>query len=794
VTKGAKASSERTLHAGAPISQRQPALAPSRGPGFYPVRILNPDSRLRAGCYLLRYTWDTPEIDVKHYEGTLRVQHILKDDHEPSGVKYILASGDLYAHPRGESVTTPPELKANPIIIPIFPREAYRFYLCVKSIPFWSISPAGFTMAIESHSYDPKNRLWCPEGQFMAKMQWQLAPEDYPSNTLYATGHVYQHRGEHNGTLTMTWISEYYRRAKLTIHRAPANVSSRKRSILPDDDLVPMPVAKAFQAGSHAAAVVSSTDPAANGPANGSDSDSLKKEWRKHFATLGWELDVDVVDGREVDLSRKSDRRGTSWTEAQIRSVMRQLRENQQQKTDQAPDGLWRYDLVCLPSLLDKVPGLTVYDNEDAAKGHARELATVAADYEFPKATGKNGDVYDYGADAGRPLKSEPDLYFRTAMHEIGHAMGLNHNSAEHGFMMPTDALAHIANQTEKRSFPANAEMSFSFGDLQRLRHWPDVMVRPGTNADANVPPSITIPLFPDAGQDEPIPPKRELAQHVGLHVAPLNGVAQVPLGAPVRIEFQLLPLTPNAEVPKGPSFKSGALTVWVTDPDGKTRGVSPMSNEADADVLVKLARPASQKSKIDPATHLPVSVTGGATLLRGDDGPLFPSPGEYTIDLNVSWWTWYKSAKKRGVEYVVKGVTKVMITPPETANHTDAARKVLNTPELQEVLVRHSALSTCHSSEADALNEALDCPVLQPHFAYLKFRVLADALPVVGGDLKQAFEVLINTNDPDEEPAQDPFLTQPERERVQKLLPSSKSVVDSDPVYAAVKKLLKLK
>src|SRR6185503_14705949 len=108
-----------------------------------------------------------------------------------------------------------------------------------------------------------------------------------------------------------------------------------------------------------------------------------------------------------------SDRRGTSWTEAQIRSVMRQLRENQQQKTDQAPDGLWRYDLVCLPSLLDKVPGLTVYDNEDAAKGHARELATVAADYEFPKATGKNGDVYDYGADAGRPLKSEPDLYFR---------------------------------------------------------------------------------------------------------------------------------------------------------------------------------------------------------------------------------------------------------------------------------------------------------------------------------------------------------------------------------------------
>jgi hypothetical protein len=36
--------------------------------------------------------------------------------------------------------------------------------------------------------------------------------------------------------------------------------------------------------------------------------------------------------------------------------------------------------------------------------------------------------------------------------------------------------------------------------------------------------------------------------------------------------------------------------------------------------------------------------------------------------------------------------------------------------------------------------------------------------------------------------------LTQPERERVQKLLPSSKSVVDSDPVYAAVKKLLKLK
>jgi hypothetical protein len=60
----------------------------------------------------------------------------------------------------------------------------------------------------------------------------------------------------------------------------------------------------------------------------------------------------------------------------------------------------------------------------------------------------------------------------------MGHAMGLGHNDAGFHIMRPTDGIAQGA--SADKPFPANIEWSFEPNDEHRLRHWPDIAVRPG--------------------------------------------------------------------------------------------------------------------------------------------------------------------------------------------------------------------------------------------------------------------------------------------------------------------------
>lgn len=63
-------------------------------------------------------------------------------------------------------------------------------------------------------------------------------------------------------------------------------------------------------------------------------------------------------------------------------------------------------------------------------------------------------------------------------VHEIGHAMGLGHKLSGTSFMRPTDGIADSA--TPDMPFPGNIAWSFAPEDEHRLRHWPDIIVRPG--------------------------------------------------------------------------------------------------------------------------------------------------------------------------------------------------------------------------------------------------------------------------------------------------------------------------
>ena len=699
-------------------------------------QILNPDGRLRAGCYLICYTPDTPESDIIHYDGQrheFELRAAKRVAESLGAAQHVIAQIDLRMFggsaltsqipvPKDRPIEEPKVGITDAIPIPVFPRDEYRFYLCVKSVPCWSITPAGFNLVLESHSYDCMNGFWYPEGQFIAKMAWQLPPPGYPSNGLHATGQVYELHGGHNGTLTMTWISPFFRRAKLVIHRA--------------------------------------TEEKLPGP--------QENKGAEEFKSFDWQLEAQVVENEEY-LLRNGQATEVPWTRADLLKVMKVIRQSQQ------PDQLWRYDLLCVPTLIDDLRGITYYQTENSSCGYARELATIATDATFPENDGTNGDLYNYGRARGEMLKSQPDLFFRTAMHELGHAMGLNHNLAEDGFMMPTNVLARVENQVSA-TFPGNAKLLFSSGDMQRLRHWPDVLVRPGTNADGNVLPSITVPIFPDPGQDEQPPPRKELARDVFLHATALHDQAEVPLGAPVRIVYELVCRGHEARVPESPSLKSGALSIQVTAPDGSVRTVMPMTNVEDTAALrtIYLTPPGKDSEARDSAGSPPSDrVIAATTLLGQDERLLFPSPGEYALRLRVTWWDSDRKHKNRGVEYFVEDETKVMITPPETDEHVEAARLVLGAPELQEVLVRHS---DSFPKANKALEKALESKVLGPHFAYMEFRVQADRLLAVDGNLKPAFDVLFNTKEPKAKPRK-PLLTEPERETAADILSKARPV-----------------
>jgi hypothetical protein len=449
----------------------------------------------------------------------------------------------------------------------------------------------------------------------------------------FLRGDVRDSEGAVIGSMSMGWVSRHLRRATIEIDR-----------------------------------VAGCERPLAN---------SAGLDWHGVFEQVGWHVGVVLSDS---DVEEPPDE---TWSKAELHAALLARRDSVDL------DREWRYWLVCV-SQLDSNPRGVMFDDIITDSDHLpREGAGLSADWMVP-------DEAPWGLIRGQRFGTATDAYFRAAVHELGHAMGLKHNLTDMGFMNATEEIANHA--VPPHQFPENVQWSHAPDDQKRLRHWPDPWVRPG-----GVPfgrDYLGAPISADDAVEEP--------EGVELDVRVLTPT--VPIGAPVRVELRLSK-GEGVLVPADLGLDAGHVSGTITDPTGTTRAFGPLLSCAEERLV-----------DVD-------LVEGSMTLLRGREGALLPFAGPYTVTVDVQWHA-------GGLALRTSGSAAVMVTPAIDAAHAEAALAVLTTPDALLTL----ALGGDHLAEGQAaIAAALDCQVLRPHFAYVEAKRAASRFFDRPADLDRA-------------------------------------------------------
>jgi hypothetical protein len=504
------------------------------------------------------------------------------------------------------------------------------------------VAPEGSVFGFELFDFEHSSNAWSEAVELTAHLNRAGAPEAYPSREDFLVGEVLDSSGRSIGELTIGWVHRRLRRAVIELDRVPK-----------------------------------SETPLANAEGRG---------WAEVFESIGWDVTVEESD---IDVVEPT---GKSWSSAELHAEM--LRRRSTTNLDE----VWRYWLVSVRRLDEDDRGLMFDRNSADSNNVPREAAGLASHWKIP-------DEDPWGLVRGRRFGSVPDLYFRTALHEVGHTMGLEHNTRELGIMCPTLTVAQSA--VAAKPFPENVEWSYEAKDSRRLRHMPDHWVRPG-----GVPFGIGLgkASLPESVDREP----------VGLELDVSLLLPEVPIGAPVRVDLTLR--SARAEPVAAPldlSMKSGEVHGTVTDPSGRVRSFRPLVRYTEQRPLEDLAEG--------------VTRTGSLTLLRGAEGALFPTPGEHTIEVQVEW-------ESGGVLRRVTGSVTVAISSAVDEDHAEAARRVMDAPDALLTLV----LGGDHlPAGLQAIRAALANHVLKPHFAYIEAKRIASGFQDRPADLAGAAELI---------------------------------------------------
>ncbi len=535
------------------------------------------------------------------------------------------ASGDLYRHQRrlrfcnGRLIWTDPP-EPNPARgCPTFPHRNWSEYLRVTKILQGWTTGSSFDLEYERHTYDATAKTWSLAGTHKATMEWTTAPPGYPNSSAFLAGDVKDETGKLVGCLTMGWVSRHLRKATIELESV---------------------------AGSEIA-----------------EDNGAGLDWQDAMDQVSW--DVTVVAGKR-DIAAPS---GNSWSDAEMHAAMLANRSGSIEQE-------WRYHLIHVRQLDSTSRGI-MYDAYGGDSNNIpREGAGISTHWQYPSSN-------TWGTMAGTRFGAGAGPFFRTAVHELGHAFGLHHNTASDRFMNTTPTIAG-----NPGVFPTNIVYEWEADDARKLRHWPDPRVRPG-----GIPFGQSYAGTPLTDEDDPAV---DVSDTLPVEVTSL--LDTVPLGAPVRVDVAITNTTDDPlSLPADLGLKTGFVSGRVTDAGGTVRRFSTIVHCIDDEPMAD--REPGEKA------------TGSLTLLRGPDGALFPSAGMYRIEVDARW-------DIDEVPVWASGESMVMVTGAENADHASAAMAVLAEPDLLLTV----AIGGDHLHDGlEALERAMDDPVLAPHYAVTK-------------------------------------------------------------------------